>query len=309
VSGTGWLIPYGDGMRVTEEDIRRRPSHVPFLVGFGGGVNSTSMLVELKRRDLKPDLITFADTRGEKPESYAFLPRMDEWLYRNGFPTLTIVVNESPVRGDVSLEARCLRNKTLPSRAFGRSSCSFAWKIEPQEKFVSRWAPAPYAWAQGEKVIKALGYDLDEEYRATKHDDDEKKRYRYAYPLMEWAWDREDCVTAIRDAGLPVPPKSACFFCPASVPEEIVWLADTHPDLFARAIEIERRGVAEMDAEADRVERETGKRPERTVVGLGRHWTWESVIRMTREQRAKLPKPAPGCIHCNDGDACELEAA
>ena len=32
---------------------------------------------------------------------------------------------------------------------------------------------------------------------------------------MEWGWSRKDCIQAIRDAGLPLPGKSSCFFCPS----------------------------------------------------------------------------------------------
>lgn len=42
-----------------------------------------------------------------------------------------------------------------------------------------------------------------------------KDRYEIRYPLREWGLTRRDCGKMIADAGLPVPPKSACFFCPA----------------------------------------------------------------------------------------------
>ena len=45
--------------------------------------------------------------------------------------------------------------------------------------------------------------------------------YDYRYPLREWGWDRSRCAARIRDAGLPVPFKSACFFCGAAKPDEI----------------------------------------------------------------------------------------
>jgi hypothetical protein len=48
----------------------------------------------------------------------------------------------------------------------------------------------------------------------------------------------------IINTGLPVPMKSACFFCPASQPWELVWLAGAHPDLFLRAIAMEDRARA-----------------------------------------------------------------
>ena len=39
------------------------------VVSFGGGVNSTALLIGLEERDERPDYILFADTGGEKPET------------------------------------------------------------------------------------------------------------------------------------------------------------------------------------------------------------------------------------------------
>ncbi len=84
------------------------------------------------------------------------------------------------------------------------------------------------------------------------------KKYAYRSPLAEWGWRREECVEAIRDAGLPMPGKSACFFCPSTKKQEIVDLAANHPALLQRALDIE-------DA----------ARPDLTSVkGLGRRFAW-----------------------------------
>jgi hypothetical protein len=40
----------------------------PLIVTWGGGVNSTAMLVGMKQRGIRPDRILFADTGGEKPD-------------------------------------------------------------------------------------------------------------------------------------------------------------------------------------------------------------------------------------------------
>lgn len=53
--------------------------------------------------------------------------------------------------------------------------------------------------------------------------------------------DRAACIRTIADAGLPVPVKSACFFCPASKRDEIEQLAKDEPKLHMLALEMERR--------------------------------------------------------------------
>jgi hypothetical protein len=60
------------------------------------------------------------------------------------------------------------------------------------------------------------------------------------YPLREWGMTREDCGKVIVDAGLPLPPKSACFFCPSMKDAEIAELARDEPELYALAMEMER---------------------------------------------------------------------
>jgi hypothetical protein len=100
----------------------------------------------------------------------------------------------------------------------------------------------------------------------------------YWYPLMECGFDREKCKEIIASAGLPVPIKSACWFCPASKKWEIDWLEQTHPELLERALQIERNGQAKL----------------KTVKGLGRSYSWESYV----SQRRELPL-LDGCGGCS----------
>lgn len=82
--------------------------------------------------------------------------------------------------------------------------------------------------------------------------------------LIEWGWYREDCVNAIQSAHLPTPRKNSCFFCPASKKAEVIALSQEHPDLYQRAVELERRA-----------------RPNLHVIrGLGRHWSWEELVNL-----------------------------
>lgn len=201
----------------------------PLVVAYGAGVDSTAMLVGFRDRDIVPDLIQFADVGGEKPDTYAYLPIMNAWLRRAAFPAIEVVryiprdfKNWPPYH---TLEENCLTNGTLPSMAFGYGSCSLKWKAGPQDRFLKTWRPALDAWAAGRRVTKAIGYDCSPRDRRRKTYADGvrtgKERFAFWYPLHEWEWTREDCEAAISREGLPLPPKSACFFCPASKPHEL----------------------------------------------------------------------------------------
>ena len=50
------------------------------IVGYGGGTDSTAMLVGLCQRRIPVDLILFSDPGGEQPHTYWYLRVMDHWL-------------------------------------------------------------------------------------------------------------------------------------------------------------------------------------------------------------------------------------
>ena len=58
---------------------------------------------------------------------------------------------------------------------------------------------------------------------------------------MDWGWNRERCKQVIATEGLPVPAKSACFFCPASKKVELTELNETSPDLYQLSLVLEDR--------------------------------------------------------------------
>lgn len=59
------------------------------------------------------------------------------------------------------------------------------------------------------------------------------------YPLIDLRLSRALCLDTISQVGLPEPPKSSCFFCPFTKPQQWVELKNSRPDLFERAVEIE----------------------------------------------------------------------
>ena len=243
------------------------PTKSPLVVAYGGGVDSTAMIVGLVERNVAIDAIVFADTGSEKPETYSYLDTMDRWLAQNNQPLITRVTRPEWVNmkvPDLTLEDELLSLGTMPSWTFGRHSCSAKWKIDPQNNWTKQWGPAKAAWAAGLPVIRAIGFDCSPQDtkrkdRTLAYDNDQFKAWM---PLQDWGWDREACEAAITAAGLPVPVKSACYFCPSAGWDEVEDLADRHPELFATAIEIERRGM----------ERVTGERIKGMKMGSNGSW-------------------------------------
>ncbi len=102
----------------------------PISVAYGMGVDSTAMLVGMRKRGIRPDLILFADTGGELPETLAYGDHvLQPWLRVAGFPAL-VTVRYRPRHGRyATLEENCTTLRVLPSLAYGRKACSAKWKI------------------------------------------------------------------------------------------------------------------------------------------------------------------------------------
>jgi len=52
----------------------------PLVVCWGMGQDSTGMLVGMRERGIRPELIITADVGSERPDTYAFRPIFDDWL-------------------------------------------------------------------------------------------------------------------------------------------------------------------------------------------------------------------------------------
>ncbi len=240
------------------------------IVSFGGGTNSTAMIIGMYHKSIPIDLILFADTGAERPETYQYIDIFNAWLRERNLPEITIVRNVDKDGNILTLEQECLRINSLPSIAYGYKKCSLKYKIGPQDKFCNNYQPCIDAWKSGEKVVKYIGYDAGEERRRTgayAHDIQDKK-YSKVYALIDWEWYREDCIAIIQREGLPLPGKSSCFFCPSMKKPEIIELKRTHPELFARAAAIEENAKDNLI----------------TVQGLGRNYAWKNFIEYEESQ-------------------------
>lgn len=253
----------------------------PVAIAFGGGLNSTALLVKWVLDGLPPPgRIIFADTGGERPDVYEHIARFSAWLVAHGFPPIEITRKGGRPE---TLEQYALRTQMLPSKAYGTKGCSHKFKIEPQERDINRWPVARRAWKLGEKVVKIIGYGYEEQRRISlaKVEDD---KYFYRFPLNEWRVDREACIEIIQRAGLPVPGKSSCFFCPSMRKPEILELREKNPELLQRALRIEETALV--------AGRNTSSK------GLGRRFAWRDFL-------AGIPvveAPAAPCMYCVDDD-------
>lgn len=129
-------------------------------------------------------------------------------------------------------------DRTIPIPAFllsgapGNRQCTRDFKA----LVVARWCRERGATVQQPAVL-GLGISTDEFGRART-----TSRIPYQaleYPLLTLRLSRLDCQRLIAEAGLPIPPKSACWFCPFHRLRDWRRMKHDTPDLFDRAVAVD----------------------------------------------------------------------
>lgn len=261
------------------------------VVNFGGGTNSTGLLIGAVERGLRPDLVVFADTGSEMPHTYEHLQAVSDWLVGQALTPIQVTRWERRDGRFIALHDYCLERAELPSKAYGFSGCTTKWKQQPVDRLLRAHEAVRAEHAEGRQVERWIGYDADEPQRAARmaEKNPDPQLWRWRAPLVEWGWGRDECVEAIARAGLQQPGKSSCFMCPSMRKAEVETLAGRHPEKLAVALEIERRALAR-----------SAEREEPTSIrGLGRRFAWADVVRGLPVVPEAPPEVACGCY---DGD-------
>ena len=227
------------------------------VVTYGGGVNSAAMLVLLYQLGVRPRAIVMSNPGHEWPETLRHRDEvMQPWLRRIGFPSIVVVTREEEAQyrprsqHQGTLGQECLSKRMLPSVAYPpHKRCSLKYKRDPQLWWTERQAWAQEELSCGQQMVKCIGFDAGEDHRIkpTFSDELEAAMFTPWYPLYEAGLERADCIALIQRAGLPVPRKSACTFCPNNELQDWIDLRDRHPPLFAQAVAMSRRAASGLE--------------------------------------------------------------
>ena len=219
------------------------------VLSLGAGIQSTTILLMVAHGELPaPDLVIFADTGAEPPTVYDHL----RWL---SSPQVQQIPITTVTAGDIlhdlreqmsgSRVARGGRAPSAPFFAKGRDGgaapirrqCTGSYKIEPINAEVRRrlgFKPRQRIPAGSAEMW--IGISTDEVVRAgAAHESWIVNRY----PLLEMRMSRGDCEEWLRRHDYPVPPKSACVFCPYRTNGEWRRLRERDPAAWAVAVEID----------------------------------------------------------------------
>ncbi|WP_414832156.1 hypothetical protein [Afifella sp. YEN Y35] len=201
-----------------------------------------------------PDSIIFADTGDELPATLRHLDWLESEIGRqtNGQIAVHRVSAGRRLSDDIRARAEGRlkpRQDGRPGRFVaapfftanggqGRRQCTREFKIEPltkkQRELLGYKARQRIPAGSCEVWI---GISTDEVVRAGAAFD---RWIVNRFPLLEERMSRTDCAAWLRQNGYPIPPKSACVFCPYRCDSEWRWLKENDPDAWKEAIEIDR---------------------------------------------------------------------
>ncbi|MYR46629.1 phosphoadenosine phosphosulfate reductase [Streptomyces sp. SID5910] len=211
-------------------------------ISYGGGVQSTALLVLAAQRRIDFPLFLMANV-GDDSESPATLRYVEEYARPFAADRGIELVTLDRVKRDGSIETLWQRltrpgSRSLPipvrmsNGAPGTRSCTADFKIKVIAKELKRRG----ATADSPATI-GIGISVDEIHRANNRRTEPHEVI--TYPLLDLGLRRTDCARVIREAGLPVPPKSSCFFCPFHRPETWHDMRREQPEEFAQACALE----------------------------------------------------------------------
>ena len=233
---------------------------------FGGGVQSTAALVLAARGELVVneagdtdwDVFLFANVgeRAEAPETIRYVNEVAMPFARRHGIDLREVRKRRRDGSDDDLMDRIERGRRslpipvrLSNGAPGRRVCTADFKIKPIER-----ALRGLGATKESPATVGIGISMDEIQRVKGWGEVDPRSPNQVreYPLIRAGLRRRDCMKVIADAGLPEPPRSACWFCPFHSIDEWRRLRRERPDLFAKACELEhmlatRRGDSPRD--------------------------------------------------------------
>ena len=219
------------------------------ICGISGGKDSSALAVYLRNK--VPTLeYFFCDTGAELPETYEYLTRLELVL---GKP----IVRLNAQRGfDHWFE---VFRGTLPSPQM--RWCTKNLKIKPIE-----------AWIGEAPAVSYVAIRSDESNR--KGYISTKPNIQSTFPFIDDGIDRDGVTRILADAGIGLPAyyewrtRSGCYFCFYQRKAEWIGLAERHPELFDRAVAIERKVLRDAGVERDA---DFGGRAMR-----GRQYTWSA---------------------------------
>lgn len=211
-------------------------------ISYGGGVQSTALLVLAARGEIDFPFALFANT-GDDSEHPATLDYVRDVAlpYASAHGIELVELRHSPRTGGKTLYQRLTdpssRSVGIPVRmngtgAPGRRACTVDFKVRRIASALKKRGAT-----SDDPARVAMGISIDEYQRMRNASGIPWESL--TYPLIDLRLDRAACVGIIERAGIPVPPKSSCWFCPFHSLTYWQRQRRDEPDLFAKSVALE----------------------------------------------------------------------
>lgn len=185
-------------------------------LSYGGGVNSTAMLLLLLDEGWDFEAV-YVDHGCDWPETRKYVA----WLSKQTPITILKPMVQNKWNDLYSFFWDHFQTPSIQHR-----SCTDKFKVRPIHKYCQ--TPS----------FQLIGIDAGESHRAKIMNN---KGMESRYPLIEYEIDRQGCIDIIKAHGLPVPMKSGCYICPFQRVAQWRKLRREHPDLFCKVKKLEAR--------------------------------------------------------------------
>lgn len=211
-----------------------------YVASYGGGVQSTAMMVLAAQGKIPHRTMLFCNVGkdSENPLTLEYIEKVAKpYMAEHGleFHELDRVKRDGTTETLYERLHRAKRSIDIPvymdNGAPGNRNCTKDFKIT----VIERWLKANGATKDNPAHV-ALGISLDEYHRMK---DSRVDVQISEWPLIDLRMNRQDCMNLITEAGLPIPPKSSCWFCPFSKKSKWKNMARTEPELFSKAVKLE----------------------------------------------------------------------
>ena len=214
------------------------------IISYGGGVQSTALCVlavQGKIGHVDAALFSNVGDDSEYPATITYVrEKMVPLCAERGLAVHDL--HRVKRNGDTeTLWQRLMKpgSRSLPipvrmpdTGAPGTRNCTAEFKI----KVITKWIRAHGA-TQDAPATVCIGFSTDEAHRANNRSASPYETPEF--PLLDLRLSRTDCKNIISRAGLPVPPKSACFFCPFHRPAMWSKMRRDEPVLFQKSVDLE----------------------------------------------------------------------
>lgn len=217
------------------------------VISLGAGVQSTAMTIMADRGEFgePPTDAIFADTKAEPPAVY----RQLDWLMANIKNIEIHVVTAGDLEADV-MQSRDGRTRfaSIPLRVQGeggrdsllRRQCTREYKIAPIQKKIRELLGIGYRKrAKGKYTVEQMiGISLDEVQRMK---DNREEWITNIWPLIfDKPMRRGEILLWYKKEGIPVPEKSACYFCPYHDDKTWLRIKETDPEQWNKAVAFDK---------------------------------------------------------------------